>query len=331
VVEWTFGLARVASVIDVPLSALEMLVSDAAHPFPDGQGLLDVARTVERSGYRRIWYAEHHNSPALVAFPPAVAVAGVASATSTIRVGSGGVLAVNHPALTVAEQFEGLTAFYPGRIDLGIGRGPGTPDPATARALRWDADPATDGEYQSNVGEILRLVGEQAVPAEPWLLASSPAGAALAGRLGVPMAFAYQLRPQSAPESVEIYRREFRPSRWSDTPKLMLGVSTLCAETQEAAAALGRPAEILLAKIGTRQEPQALLDVAAAAAYRFSDEESAFFDMMRPTIAAGTPDVVRAHLTELAETFEADEIILVTVVVDPKVRARSYELIMQDD
>ncbi|NMO50083.1 MsnO8 family LLM class oxidoreductase [Actinoplanes sp. TBRC 11911] len=305
-----------------------MLVADAAHPFPDGQGLLDVARTVERLGYRRIWYAEHHGSPALVAFPPAVAIAGAASATSTIRVGSGGVLAVNQPAVTVAEQFEALSAFFPGRIDLGIGRGPGSNDAALLRALRWGAEPASDAEYQSNVAEILRRVGEQAVPAEPWLLASSPAGAALAARLGVPMAFAYQLRPDNAAESVEIYRREFRPSRWSETPKLMLGVSTLCAETQEAADALGRPAEILLGRIGTRQEPQALLDVAAAAEYQFTDEESAFLDLMRPTIAAGPPEVVRAHLTELADTFAADEIILVTVLTDPKDRAHSYELIM---
>lgn len=316
--------------IDVPLSALEMLVSDSAHPFPDGEGLLHVARTVERCGYRRIWYAEHHGSPALVALPPPVAVARVASATATIRVGSGGVLAVNHPALTVAEQFHALTAFFPQRIDLGIGRGPGTADAATTRALRWGADPATDAEYQNNVGEILRLLGEQAIPAEPWLLASSPAGAALAARLGVPMAFAYQRQPRSAPESVELYRREFRPSRWSDTPMLMLGVSALCAETDEAAARLARPAEILLARLGTQGEVPALPDVAAAAEYRFTDEESKFLAMMRPTAAVGTPDRVRARLSELVDTFEPDEIILNTVVADPKDRARSYELIMRE-
>jgi luciferase family oxidoreductase group 1 len=308
-----------------------MLISDVTHPYPDGQGLLDVARSVERLGYRRIWYAEHHSSPALVAFPPPVAIAGAASATSTIRVGSGGVLAVNHPALTVAEQFEALTTFFPHRIDLGLGRGPGTADSAALDALRWGTGPATDEEYQRSVAEILRRVGEHAVPAEPWLLASSPAGAALAARLGLPMAFAYQLRPYSAPESVELYRSEFRPSRWSDTPRLMLGVSTLCAETQEAADALSRPAQILLARIGTQQEQQPLLDVAAAAAYEFSDEERAFLDMMHPTAATGTPDVVRAHLNELADTFAADEIILVTVVADPKDRARSYELVMQDE
>jgi luciferase family oxidoreductase group 1 len=192
-------------------SVLELLSTDTAHPSVDAAGIVDVARAVERAGYRRIWYAEHHDSMSMIPFPPAVVVARVASATSAIRVGSGGVLAVNHAPISLAEQFEALTGFFPGRIDLGIDRGPGTFVEETARALRQGRDPATEDEYAGNVAEILRLAGEHPAPAQPWLLASSPAGAAVAAKFGLPMAFAHRLRPQNTAESVERRHRAWHP------------------------------------------------------------------------------------------------------------------------
>lgn len=318
----------VVIVFDIPLSVLEIPSFVTAHPTVDAQGIVDVAQTAERTGYRRIWYAEHHRSLAFFAFPPAVVAARVAAATSTIRVGSGGVLAVNHAPLSLAEQFTALASFFPGRVDLGIGRGPGTFDEATARALRHGAEPATEVEYQHDVAEILRLVGAQSHVPEPWMLASSPAGASLAAGLGLPMAFAYHIRPQNAAETVERYRQAFRPSEWSETPRVMLSVETVCAETPAEASALARPSEINRAGHAVEKVDQPLMDVATAAAYELTAEENDVVAALRANSAQGTPEVVRARLTELAGRFGADELILWTPVANAKDRARSLELIL---
>jgi luciferase family oxidoreductase group 1 len=318
----------VSVVIDIPLSVLEIPSFVTAHPAVDVQGILDVAQAAERSGYRRIWYAEHHGSLAFAAFPPTVVAARVAAATTGIRVGSGGVLAVNHAPISLAEQFSALTSFFPGRIDLGIGRGPGTFDEALARALRHGADPATEAEYHHDVAEILRLVGAQADLPEPWMLASSPAGAALAASLGLPMAFAYHIRPQNAAETIERYRQAFRPSEWSETPRVMLSVETVCAETEAEAAVLARPSEINRAGHAVEKVDQPLLDVATAATYELTAEENEVVTALRATSAQGTPEMVQARLTELAGRFEADELILWTPIANAKDRARSVELVM---
>ncbi|NMO51720.1 MsnO8 family LLM class oxidoreductase [Actinoplanes sp. TBRC 11911] len=315
--------------MDIPVSALELLAVDTATPALDVAGVIDVAQGLQRSGYRRVWYAEHHASAHMIAFPPAVVAARVASATTDIRVGTGGVLAVNHAPLALAEQFAALTAFFPGRIDLGVGRGPGTYDKETVRALRQGRDPATDDEYEANLAELLRLASEHPVAAEPWLLASSPNGAAVAARLGLPMAFAHHLRPQNTPESVERYRREFRPSRWSDTPRLMLSVAAFCAEDEAHAAYLARPLEFLRARIAGGQTEVPIPDPATAASYEFTPDENAAAVASREHVAQGTPDQVRARLTEMAGRFGADELIVWSMIVDAKDRARSYELIMQ--
>jgi luciferase family oxidoreductase group 1 len=315
-------------VIDIPVSVLELLAVDTAGPAVDVAGIVDVAQSAERMGYKRIWYAEHHHSQHMVAFPPTVVAARVASVTSAIRVGTGGVLAVNHAPLALAEQFEALTGFFPGRIDLGVGRGPGTFDEETIRALRQGRDPATEEEYLANLSELLRLVGDHPASAEPWLLASSPNGAAVAARLGLPMAFAHHLRPQNTPESVERYRQEFRPSVWSDAPRLMLAVQAICAETDAEVAAMARPADILRAHVLSKRIDEPLLDRAAAAAYEFTAEEKELVEGSREYVAHGTPEAVRAHLSAMAGRFGADELIVYSPIVDAKDRARSLELII---
>ncbi|GHA71025.1 MULTISPECIES: MsnO8 family LLM class oxidoreductase [Streptomyces] len=191
-----------------------------------------------------MWYAEHHGSIAQIDFPPAVVIAHVASATQAVRVGFGGGLAVNHSPLSLAEQFGALASFHPGRIDLGVGRGPGTFDPVAARALRRGEDPATDEEYQDDVASILQYVADRPEIPEPWLLASSPAGATLAARLGLPLAFAYHIRPEGIAEALRRYRDIFQPSRWCDAPHVMLSVQTICADTEAAAAVLARHIEV---------------------------------------------------------------------------------------
>jgi luciferase family oxidoreductase group 1 len=315
--------------IDVPLSVLEIPAFVATDPVVDVAGIVEVAQTVEGLRYKRIWYAEHHKSLGFAAFPPAVSIARVAAATSAVRVGSGGVLAVNHAPLSLAEQFGALATYFRGRIDLGIGRGPGTFDESAARALRRGADPATEDEYRGNVAEILALVSEQPNPAEPWMLASSPAGATLAAEFGLPMAFAYHIRPQNAEESVARYRQAFKPSRWSATPQVMLSVQTICAETVAEADMLALPIEVGRARHVTEKVDQPLLDVASAALHEFTDEEREEVAELRTHAAVGTPEMVQARLTELAGQFDADEIMLVTPVVDAKARARSFELIME--
>lgn len=164
---------------------------------------MQVAERAEELGFQRVWYAEHHSSPMLMDFPPAVVIAHVAAVTSSIRVGSGGVMAPNHAPLSVAEQFAALAAIHPGRVDLGIGRGPGTMDQLAARALRWGAPAATQEEYAQSVREILSLAGSRDEVPEPWLLSSSAAGAALAAELGLPMAFGSHLRPGNTAEAVD--------------------------------------------------------------------------------------------------------------------------------
>lgn len=292
-------------------------------------GAVAVAKTLERCGYRRVWYAEHHGSASLVDFPPAVVVAHVAAMTSTIRVGSGGVLAANHSPLSLAEQFGALATFHPGRIDLGVGRGPGTFDPAVMRALRRGADPAADADYRDDVTAILRNVLERSLVPEPWLLASSQAGAALAAELGLPMTFAHHIRPLNTEESVRRYRSEFKPSQWCDAPRVTICVQTICAETDAAAAALARPVEITRAQLETQGADHPLLDVSGAAAYVFSPAEATVVAASRQQQVQGSPEAVRSRLAELATAFEADELMLFTPVSGWKDRARSFELIQQ--
>src|ERR1700753_4321016 len=225
--------------IGARLSVLEVLATDSRHDVSEiAPGLAGVARAVEDEGYDRIWYAEHHHSASLVDFPPAVMGAHIAAATRSIRVGSGGVLALNHTPLLVGEQFRALERLHPGRIDIGIGRGPGTFDPSTVKALRRGGESPTDGEYRLAVEGILDHVrGGPTAPA-PWLLASSESGAALAASLGLPVAFADHIRPDVASAAIDRYRTAFTPSAWATTPRVMVSVQTVCADTEERAAAL---------------------------------------------------------------------------------------------
>jgi luciferase family oxidoreductase group 1 len=326
----TWDGAYRGGVIGVPLSVLEVLAVDAGHGAADlVPGVLDVAQRAERLGYRRVWYAEHHSSPGLVDFPPGIVIAHAASVTSTIRVGSGGVLAPNHSPLSLAEQFGALASFHPGRIDLGVGRGPGTFDPVAARALRRGSDPATEEEYREDVAAILRYASEGPAVPEPWLLASSTAGASLAAALGLPLVVAHHIKPEGTAETVERYRDGFKPSRWCETPRLMLSVQTVCAETETAAAALARPAEVHRAALATGRGDQPLLDVPAASAYEFTAEEEEVVSQSRSYQVQGTAEVVASRLAEIAGRFEVDELMVYTPIVDSKDRARSLELVMQ--
>ncbi|MEU9498916.1 MsnO8 family LLM class oxidoreductase [Streptomyces sp. NPDC048196] len=317
--------------IDVPLSALEVaMVQTGTRAEKTLRDTAAFAREMERLGYHRIWYAEHHHSPAIGAFPPVVLTAHAAASTSAIHLGSGGVLAPNHAPLMLAEQFGALAALHPDRIDLGIGRGPGTFDEGTARALRRGAGPTTDAEYHDDVAAILSfLVDEVALDPlpEPWLLSSSTAGAALAAGLGLPIALAHHIRPDNTRAAVERYRAEFTPSRWSERPRVLVCVETVCAETEEEAAWRIGPMSVVKAGLlkGLSEIPFPTPEEAAT--HPFTAQEQQALAGFRAQQAVGTPETVLRRLAQLAEETGADELMLTTPVYDLRDRFRSYELI----
>ncbi|MFE1171347.1 LLM class flavin-dependent oxidoreductase [Streptomyces sp. NPDC058773] len=316
---------------DIPLSALEVaMVQAGARAVDTLRDTAAFAQGVERLGYDRIWYAEHHHSPAIGAFPPVVLSAHAAASTSVIRLGSGGVLAPNHAPLTLAEQFGTLAALHQGRIDLGVGRGPGTFDEATARALRRGAGPATDAEYEGDVAAILSfLVDEVALDPlpEPWLLASSTAGAALAARLGLPVAVAHHIRPENTQPVLERYRANFTPSRWCDVPRVLVCVETVCAETEEEAAWRVGPMDVVKAGLLKGQSEIPFPTPADAATHPFTAAERQALAAFRTQQAVGTPETVLHRLSRLAKATGADELMLTTPVYDLRDRLRSYELV----
>ncbi|RKT08619.1 luciferase family oxidoreductase group 1 [Streptomyces sp. 3211.6] len=317
--------------VEIPLSALEVaMVQTGTRALDTLRDTAAFAQELERLGYHRLWYAEHHHSPAIGAFPPVVLSAHAAASTSAIRLGSGGVLAPNHAPITLAEQFGTLAALHPDRIDLGVGRGPGTFDEATARALRRGAGPTTDAEYRDDVAAILSfLVDEVALGPlpQPWLLASSTAGAGLAAELGLPVAVAHHIRPENTRAVLETYRAAFTPSRWCGQPRVLLCVEAVCAETEEEAQRLIGPMDVVKAGLlkGISEIPFPTPEEAAA--HPFTEAERAALAGFRAQQAAGTPEAVVRRLRELAAETGADELMLTTPVYGFQDRVRSYELI----
>jgi len=283
-----------------------------------------VAQRAEELGYRRIWYPEHHGSSLLPDRPPAVAVAHVAAVTSHIRVGSGGVLAAYHVPLSLAEQFRALAALHPGRIDVGIGRGPGSLDEATNRALRCGEPAPSDEEYTQSVDALLELIAERSDIPAPWLLSSSQAGARHAAERGLPIAFAHHIRPQNTAEAVQRYRDEFKTSRWREEPWVMLSVPTICAGTEQEAERLARPMDIVRIDLLSGHGEHPLLSPEAAAHRTISSQEQELLGDERDR-ALGTPRQVARRLAEIADRFGADELMLVTSIYDVADRIASLE------
>jgi luciferase family oxidoreductase group 1 len=318
-----------------PLSVLDL--APVATGSSVGQALrnsLDLARNVERLGYLRHWVAEHHNMPGIASSAPAVLIAHLADATSTLRVGSGGVMLPNHQPLVVAEQFGMLEALHPGRIDLGIGRAPGT-DQLTAYALRRSMEPAADdlptqleellAFFSGTFPRITAVPGAGHMPAI-WLLGSSDFSARLAGELGLPFSFAHHFMPQNTLGALEIYRRSFKPSATLTEPYAMLGVAAVCAETDEQARRLHEPAKLAFLRLRSGR-PSTFPSPEEAAAYDYSPDERAFVESWTASHVVGSPDTVRAGLAELQERTAADELMLTTNVHDHSDRLRSYELV----
>ncbi len=329
-----------SSVIEVPLSVLDL--SPVAAGTTASQALHQttvLARRAEELGYQRFWVAEHHNMPAIASSAPAVLIAHLAAATSAIRVGSGGVMLPNHAPLVVAEQFGTLEALHPGRIDLGIGRAPGT-DQSTALALRRTMAGLSADAFPQELADLIGLFTGQdpgaritAIPGRGdmpaiWLLGSSGFSAQLAGLLGLPFSFAHHFSAANTVPALALYRENFRPSQWLQRPYAMVAVSAICADTDERARWLSGPAALSFLQLRAGA-PQALASAAEAAAYPYTPLERHIIAERLAGQAIGSPDTVGRQLASLIERTGADELMLTALVYDVEDRIRSLELIAE--
>lgn len=291
------------------------------------------AQEAETLGYHRFWVAEHHGMPQIASSAPAVLIGHIADATSSIRVGSGGVMLPNHAPMVIAEQFGTLEALHPGRIDLGLGRAPGS-DHRTARALRRPGTGETFPEdvielfgYFHGVPELPEATPGRGYLPEIWLLGSSLFSAQLAGALGLPFSFAHHFSPGSTDQAVAAYRSSFRPGILTE-PYVSLGVFALCAPTEEEARYLARPSAISIIQ-RHRGHPTPLTTPETAAAQVFTEAEQHLVDTTMATYAIGSPDQVRDSLGRLAARTGADELVLATRTHDYADRVRSATLIAE--
>jgi luciferase family oxidoreductase group 1 len=322
----------------VPLGVLDLApIPDGSTPGEALRATIDLARKTEELGYARFWVAEHHGMPGIASSSPPVLIGHIASATQTIRVGSGGVMLPNHSSLVVAEQFGMLEALHPGRIDLGIGRAPGT-DQATARALHHGGpddfpEQLTDllgfftGAWPENhpYRQVHAIPGEDGGPAV-WLLGSSGYSAQVAGALGLPFAFAHHFMPANTLPALDLYRRSFRPSETLSAPYSMIAAAVICADTDERARFLAGASALSFLNLRTGR-PGRMPSPEEAAAYRYSDMERDFVVDRQSTQHIGAPDTVLAGLTDLVKRTEVDELMITTQTYDPADRLRSFELV----
>jgi luciferase family oxidoreductase group 1 len=300
----------------------------------------DLARLADRLGYRRFWVAEHHNMPMVASTSPPVLIAHLAAATQRIRVGSGGVMLPNHAPLVVAEQFAMLEALHPGRIDLGIGRAPGT-DQLTAAALRRGPDALGVEEFPQHLLDLLGLLGDErvthglaerfsATPAATsgppvWLLGSSGYSAQVAGQLGLPFAFAHHFSAQNTDAAVALYRNRFAPSPALAEPYVVVCASAIAADTAEEAAWLAGPSRVTA--LGLRTNRLAPIVSPEEAEKVLAEHPGA--DQLPGTQHTGTGEDVAAGLRALAERTGADEVMVTATAHAPEVRERTLRLLAE--
>jgi luciferase family oxidoreductase group 1 len=323
----------------VPFSILDL--SPIVQGGTAGEALqrsLDLARHAERLGYRRYWLAEHHNMPGIASAATAVVIGHVAAGTKTIRIGSGGVMLPNHAPLVIAEQFGTLEALFPGRIDLGLGRAPGT-DQLTARALRrGNVDPADS--FPADVQELQAyfrpVVPNQAVQAVPggglsvpiWLLGSSLFSAQLAAALGLPFAFASHFAPDHLDEALEVYRAKFRPSAALVKPYAMAAIAVFAADTDAAAGRLFTSLQQSFVKL-RRGTPGPLPPPVDMMDGLWSPVEKAMVGHAFAEAVVGSPATVRLGLDNFLQRTGVDELMVTAAIYDHAARLRSFELVAQ--
>ncbi|WP_232303818.1 LLM class flavin-dependent oxidoreductase [Pseudofrankia sp. DC12] len=340
----------------LPLSVLDLVpVGTGVTPGDAIRNSLHLARRTEQLGFTRYWLAEHHGMPGIASAATALLIGQVAAATETIRVGSGGVMLPNHAPLVVAEQFGTLGAMFPGRIDLGLGRAPGT-DQATARALRrTQASPSgfadrggtpgrflVEDEFPDQIAELTtflagaefpkghRLHGVTAFPRAEmppiWLLGSSGYSAQVAGILSLPFAFAHHFSAQNTLPALELYRSSFRPSAGRERPYAMVAAAVLVADTDEQAEWLAGPIRLTMMRLRTGR-PGTYPTPEEAAAYPWTDQEREVARQATASHVVGSPERVRRGLRQLLDATGADELMVTTNVHAHTDRVHSYELL----
>jgi luciferase family oxidoreductase group 1 len=324
----------------IPLSVLDLA------PIPSGSTAtealhrtIELARLADRLGYVRYWFAEHHNLPGIGSSAPEVLIAHAAARTERIRVGSGGIMLPNHVPLKVAETFHTLEALHPGRIDLGIGRAPGT-DQVTVRALRsFDSE-----QFPAHLSELVALSRETLPPEHPfasvhvvpggvtlppiWILGSTGASAHFAGASGLGYAFASHFSPAPAAPALRAYRESFEPSEAFPAPHAILGVAAVCAGTDELAGHLASSLDLswvnlLRGRLAPFPSPE------EAQAYTYTPQELAAVHERRALLLVGTPETVRARIEQMVAETDADEVMVSTLIHSQADRLRSYELLAE--
>jgi len=320
----------------IPISVLDLApVPEGAEPAQAFVHSRDLAQHAERWGYHRFWLAEHHNMPGIASAATSLVIGHVAAATSTIRVGAGGIMLPNHSPLVIAEQFGTLASLYPGRIDLALGRAPGS-DMATARALRRDSLTSAE-RFPQDVVELQALFGPlrpgqqvQAVPGTGlevplWILGSSLFGAQLAAALGLPYAFASHFAPDALLQALEIYRRTFKPSAQLERPYVMCGVGAFIADSDAAAARLFTSAQQQFTNLfrgapGKLQPPRETMQDYWTPAERAGVEHALQY------ACVGSPGTAREKFSAFLAATRADELMLTAQIYDHVARLRSFEL-----
>ncbi len=328
----------------LPLSVLDLsVVTTGTRPAAALRNSIDLARHVDGLGYDRYWLAEHHNLASVASPAPDVMIGQIAAVTSHLRVGSGGVMLPNHAPLVVAERFKMLEALFPGRIDLGLGRAPGT-DGATAYALRSRLDRREGDDFLERLHELILWETRDFPPGHPfnnvvampddtplppiWLLGSSDYGSELAAQVGMGFAFAHHFASYDAAAAMTNYRAHFRPSAWRATPHGILAVAIVMAETDEEAEKLASSMDLNRLR-RDRGQYLPLPSVEEALAYPYSDAERAAIARNRERLFVGNPATVMAKIEPLLAASQPDELMVITAVYDHEARKKSYSLLAQ--
>ncbi|MFF1573986.1 LLM class flavin-dependent oxidoreductase [Leifsonia sp. NPDC058292] len=326
----------------IPLNVLDLANRPHGGTNADAvAGSIRLAQAAEELGYERFWVAEHHGMPAIASSAPAVLIAGIAAATKRIRVGSGGVMLPNHAPLVVAEQFGTLRALYGDRIDLGIGRAPGT-DGATAMALRRSAEGLGVEDFPQQLLDLFGFFYGGLSDANPyhsitavpglgdapqiWLLGSSGYSAQVAAALGIPFAFAHHFAGDNTEAALDLYRSRFEPSDTLSEPHSMIAVNVVADEDPERVRALSLPGQLSFLRMRQGAKPQPV-SVEEALAYEFSPMEEEFIAARNARQAVGTPDEVKARLEALLASTKVDELMIASGAATVEGRIHSLEIV----
>jgi luciferase family oxidoreductase group 1 len=320
----------------IPFSILDL--APIAQGQDAGQALrnaLDLARHAERLGYRRFWMAEHHSMPGIASAATAVALAYVGAGTATIRIGAGGIMLPNHSPLVIAEQFGTLESLFPGRVDLGLGRAPGT-DRAAAYALRRNLT-SDENQFPQDVVELLDYLHPRepgrvrAIPGEGldiplWILGSSLFGAQLAAMLGLPYAFASHFAPAQMMDAIRVYRERFEPSAQLDQPYVMLGFNAFAADSDAEARLLATSVQQAFVALRTGN-PTQLPPPVADYVDTLPPQAQAILDQVLSCSAIGSPATIKGQIEAFVERTGADELMITSQIFDHQARLRSYEIV----